>query len=500
MSQSAGGEESLVMGVMSLRICAYRRLILLLVSVTLTVVPLVGACGDDKYTVTQANPAKPNIVFILADDMRKDDLKYMPKTRSLLQDRGMSFQNAFVSNPLCCPSRATIMRGQYAHNTGVWSNVPPDGGWEGYQSQGNEEDNIATRLHDAGYNTALLGKYLNHYEGTAVPPGWDDWFATFTFEYYDYDINDNGTLRHFGTDERDYQTDTLKRQARQFIDASLTRGTPFFAYVAPIAPHEPAIPAARDQHVFDGEKGVRLQSFNERDVSDKPPWVQRWPRLNADQIAKIDYRHERRVESLQALDDLVNGVVSKLRGAGEMKNTYVFFTSDNGWQEGEHRIPEEKAWAYEQSTHMPLLIRGPGIRAGSTTNELTLNTDFFPTFTDLADIPTPTYVDGRSLRSILEEDKPTAWRTAILLERRNPHPDRLQSSYAARSFNGIRTSSGRKYIEYALGSRELYDLNSDPYELTNLYDAATPPEGLSTRLEALKRCAGDECRAAENGP
>jgi N-acetylglucosamine-6-sulfatase len=196
----------------------------------------------------------------------------------------------------------------------------------------------------------------------------------------------------------------------------------------------------------------------------------------------------------------VNGVVSKLRSAGEMNNTYVFFTSDNGWQEGEHRIPEEKAWAYEQSTHMPLLIRGPGIRAGSTTNELTLNTDFFPTFTDLADIRTPNYVDGRSLRPILEEDKPTAWRTAILLERRNPHPDRLQSSYAARSFNGIRTSSGRKYIEYALGPRELYDLNSDPYELTNLYDAATPPKGLPTRLEALKRCAGDECRAAENGP
>jgi len=461
---------------------------------------LAGACGDGKYTVTKANPAKPNIVFILADDMRKDDLKYMPKTKTLLQDRGMSFQNAFVSNPLCCPSRATIMRGQYSHNTGVWSNVPPDGGWESYHSQGNEEDNIATRLHHAGYNTALLGKYLNHYEGTAVPLGWNYWFATFTFEYYDYDVNDNGTLRHFGTGERDYQTDVLRRHARQFIEASLTRGTPFFAYVAPIAPHEPAIPAPRDQHVFDGEKGARLHSFNEGDVSDKLPWVQRWPRLNTDQIAEIDQRHERRVESLQALDDLVDGIMSELRGAGAMKNTYVVFTSDNGWQEGEHRIPEGKAWAYEQSTHMPLLIRGPGIRAGSTTDEMTLNTDFFPTFTDLADIRKPSYVDGRSLQPILEENKPSAWRTAILLERRNPHPDQLQSLYAGRSFYGIRTSSGMKYIEYALGPRELYDLNSDPYELTNLYEAATPPKGLSTRLKALKRCAGDACRVAENGP
>jgi arylsulfatase A-like enzyme len=466
--------------------------------VALAVVPLAGACGDDKDAVTRGNPARPNIVFILADDMRKDDLAYMPKTRSLLEDGGMSFEDAFVSNPLCAPSRSTIMRGQYSHNSGVWSNVPPNGGWEGYRSQGNEEDNIATRLHNAGYSTALLGKYFNHYDGRTVPPGWDDWFVTSTFEYYNFEVNDNGTLRHFGSG--DYQTDALRDRARQFIGASLARGTPFFAYVAPIAPHEPATPAPRDQHDFDGEKGARLPSFNEKDVSDKPPWVQRWPRLGGDQISEIDHRHEMRVESLQALDDLVDGVVGKLRSAGALKNTYVVFTSDNGWQEGEHRIPEGKAWAYEQSTHMPLLIRGPGIRAGSTTHELTLNTDFFPTFADLAGIRTPDYVDGRSLRSILAGNKPAAWRTAILLERRDPHPDQLESVYSGRSYYGIRTSSKMKYIEYALGPRELYDLKSDPYELTNLYDAAAPPKGLSTRLEALKRCAGDACRAAENGP
>jgi N-acetylglucosamine-6-sulfatase len=365
---------------------------------------------------------------------------------------------------------------------------------------GNEHDNIATRLHDAGYSTALLGKYLNHYEGTAVPPGWDEWFATFTFEYYDYDVNDNGTIRHFGTGERDYHTDVLSRQTRRFIDATVARGMPFFAYVAPLAPHEPAIPAPRDEHVFDGEKGPRLPSFNETDVSDKPPWVQRWPRLSADQTARIDYRHETRVESLQALDDLVEEVVSKLQDEGELDNTYVVFTSDNGWQEGEHRIPEGKTWAYEHNTRVPLLIRGPGIQAGSTTHKLTLNTDYFPTFTDLAGIQTPNYVDGRSLRSILKGNTTTTWRTAILLERRNPYPGHLQSLYAGRSFYGIRTSSGMKYIEYSLGPRELYDLNTDPYELTNSYDATAPPKGLATHLEALKGCAGDACRAAENGP
>jgi N-acetylglucosamine-6-sulfatase len=477
-----------------------RRVVLLLASVALAVVLLAGACGDDKFTVTRGGPTKPNFVFILADDMRKDDLRYMPKTLALLEEKGMRFANAYVSNALCCPSRATIMRGQYSHNTGVWSNVPPDGGWQGYHSHGNEQDNIATRLHNAGYSTALLGKYLNHYKGTAVPPGWDEWFATFTFEYYNYDVNDNGTIRHFGTAERAYHTDVVTRQTQQFIDASVARGRPFFAYVAPIAPHAPAIPAPRDQHAFDGEKGPRLPSFNERDVSDKPPWVQRWPRLGAGQIASIDHRHERRVESLQALDDLVEAVVSRLRGAGAMKDTYVVFTSDNGLQEGEHRVPEEKTWAYEQDTHVPLLIRGPGIQAGSTTHKLTLNTDFFPTFSDLADIRTPNYVDGRSLRSILKGNATTAWRTAILLERLNPYPDQLQSPYAGRSFSGIRTSSGMKYIEYKLGPRELYDLKTDPYELTNSYDATAPPKGLTARLDALKGCAGDACREAENRP
>ena len=275
---------------------------------------------------------------------------------------------------------------------------------------------------------------------------------------------------------------------------------PFFAYVAPLAPHEPSIPAPHDEHVLDGEKGPHSPSFNETDVSDKPLWVQRWPRLSADQTARIDYRHEMRVESLQALDDLVEEVVSKLQDEGELDNTYVVFTSDNGWQQGEHRIPEGKTWAYEQNIHVPLLIRGPGIQAGSTTHKLTLNTDFFPTFTDLAGIRTPNYVDGRSLRSILKGNTTTAWRTAILLERRNPYPDHLRSLYAGRSFYGIRTSSGMKYIEYSLGPRELYNLNTDPHELTNSYDATAPPKDLATRLEALKGCAGDACRAAENGP
>jgi N-acetylglucosamine-6-sulfatase len=194
----------------------------------------------------QSNPVRSNFVFILADDMRYDDLKYMPKTCALLGARGMRFKEAFVSFPICCPSRAAIMRGQYAHNTGQWF---PYHGWQAYKEAGNERDNVATRLRDVGYRTGLFGKYLNGYAGTSVPPGWVDWFAG-EIGYFNYDVNDNGTIVHYGSEESDYSTDVLRKQTQQFIDASVARHKPFFAYVAPKAPHKPGEPApARPAHL-----------------------------------------------------------------------------------------------------------------------------------------------------------------------------------------------------------------------------------------------------------
>jgi N-acetylglucosamine-6-sulfatase len=439
----------------------------------------------------QETPERPNIVFIVADDMRIDDLKYMPKTRALLERKGMRFNKAFVSYATCCPSRATIMRGQYAHNTGVWININgSDGGWEGYKNNGNEEDNVATRLQGAGYETGLFGKYLNGYSGTVIPPGWSEWFAKFTVAYFNYDVNDDGQLRHYGSGKNDYLTDVLRRQTRQFIGASVAERKPFFAYVAAIAPHEPSTPAPRDLHTYDGEEAPRPPSFNEDDVSDKPPWIEKRSKLSTDQIAQIDAMHENRVESLQALDDLVEGVVKELKSAGVLGKTYIFFTSDNGWQRGEHRIPKRKRQFYEESIRVPLLVRGPEVAAHSVTSKLALNTDFLPTFTDLAGTQTPSYVDGRSLRPILEGSV-TTWRTAILLERRD-------FGNATTSY-GIRTSGNYKYIEYEEGFRELYDLNTDPYELSNHYDATRPPAKLAARLQELKGCAGDSCRTVE-GP
>jgi N-acetylglucosamine-6-sulfatase len=486
-----------------------RRTVLLLVSVALSVVLLSGVWSTPSREA-QAITAKPNIVFILADDMRKDDLTYMPKTRSLLGDAGMTFSNAYVSNALCCPARATIMRGQYAHNTGVWDNInDTDGGWQGYKSNNgnNETDNIATRLRNGGYRTALIGKYLNGYNNTTYkPPGWDKWFATFTFDYFNYDVNNNGTIKHFGTTDRAYLTDVLRKQTESFIDASVAKSKPFFAFVTPLAPHAPAQPASRDLHTYDGVKAPQLDSFNEFEVSDKPPWIQSLPILTSAQIADLDKRHEKRVETLQALDDLVEGVVNKLHSSGQLSNTYIVFTSDNGYHHGEHRIIQGKGRPYEEDNHMPLLIRGPGVEAGSSTEELVLNTDYFPTFTELAGIPTPSYVDGRSLQPLLTGTATDSnWRSAILLE-----AHQSKQGGETPTYSGILTNSGNKYIEYEGDVRELYDLGADPCgeptnnpgadpcELTNIYDPATPPDTLVTRLRDLKSCAGVTCRQAED--
>ena len=487
-----------------------RKIGVVLASVALAVGTLffgsyIGTTNSMRKAKAQIAPAQPNIVFILTDDMRKDDLKYMPKTEALLQNTGMSFENAFVSNALCCPSRSTIMRGQYSHNNGVWSNSSTDssstksGGWPVYQANGNEADNVATRLHGAGYRTALFGKYLNGYDNTTyVPPGWDRWFGAFTagnLHYFDYGVNDQGTITHYGTSASDYSTDVISRQADAFISNSASQDTPFFTYVAPIAPHDPATPAPRDAHDYDGISGPRLPSFNEADVSDKPSWIRQQSKLTSSQISAINKRHENRVESLQAVDDLVEGVVHTLNSANAMGNTYIFFTSDNGFHHGEHRIPKQKWRHYEEDIHMPLLVRGPGVAAGSPTYKLALNTDYLPTFTDLAGAQSPPYVDGRSLRPVLDGSV-SSWRNAILPE--------AAANYSP-AYEGIRTiSTGgaptRKYVEYSGGVKELYNLDTDPYELTSTYNPTTPPSDLVSRLQALKSCAGNTCRTAEDGP
>jgi arylsulfatase A-like enzyme len=427
------------------------------------------------------------------DDLNFATVQQMPELRSSVIEEGASFQNTFISYPLCCPSRATLLTGLYAHNHDVRGNAPPDGGFQKFRSEGYEESTIAVRLQQSGYATGLFGEYLNYYldeDPTHVPPGWDEWHARGDIAYYEYELNENGEIVSYGNDTEDYFTDVLTRKATDFVRRVTADSQPFFLYLAPAAPHEPAIPATRHQGAFADEEAPRSPSFDEEDVSDKPSWIREIDSLSDEQISEIDDRYRNWLATMLAVDEMVASLVRELRVAGELDNTFMFFTSDNGYHQGEHLIDYGKNTPYEESARVPLFVRGPGVPAGSKVERLALNTDFAPTFADLASIEFS--ADGRSLAPLLRgEDH--VWRSTVLLE---GFPEENPPSYGA-----VRTET-HKYVEYDNGETELYDLEADPYELENLTDITDLAlvADLNTKLNALRSCAGDECLKAEDAP
>src|SRR5918998_3116844 len=467
------------------------------VLVGLVVTFLAGCSGSVEAAQQEAAgapAAQPNIIFVLTDDLDYASAFKMPEIRSLLVEEGTSFESAFTSQSLCCPSRATILTGLYAHNSGIKGNKPPDGGFEKFHDEGFEEATIATRLQDeGGYRTAYFGKYLNGYpagDPTHIPPGWDEWYGKLNEQkLYDYSINENGEVVSYGSETRDFFTDVLSNQATDFVERAASKDQPFFMHVAPTAPHGPATPAERHEGAIADEEVPRPPSFDEEDVSDKPSWRQETERFSEEEISEIDAYHQKRLESMLAVDEMVGSLVEELEAAGELDNTYIIFTSDNGWLAGVHRMKEGKDRAYEESAHVPLLVRGPGVHAGSQIEELTVNTDFAPTFAEIVGAEYPD-ADGRSLVPLMRGENPP-WRSSVLLEGFVGKGDRV--------YGAVRTET-HKYVEYGNGEEELYDLQNDPYELENVYEKADPAlvEDLKGRLEALKECAGDGCREAED--
>ncbi|HEY3248219.1 MAG TPA: sulfatase [bacterium] len=466
---------------------------------------------------------KPNIVFILTDDQTLADIGSMPKVQALLAARGVSFSNYFVSYALCCPSRSSILRGQYAHNTGVRGNVPPLGGFETFHARGDEASTIATWLRAAGYRTGYFGKYLNGYprsvSPTYVPPGWDEWDSPAggnPYFNFNYRMNENGSIVAYGSSPEDYLTDVLARKAVAFIHQG---SRPFFIHLATYAPHMPATPAPRYRQAPVAATAARSPSFNEPDVSDKPSWLRGVSPLTPRQIAAIDFVYQRRLRSLMAVDDLVAAVVDALRASGQLERTYIFFSSDNGFHFGDHRLLLGKNTAYEEDISVPLIVVGPGVPAGRTVPHLALNIDLAPTWADLAGAAPPAFVDGRSLRPLLRSTLPPLdrWRQSVLIEHwaqeraeeaetdggTSPPPVAPRRGFT----RGVPTLAALRtrdyiYIEYATGDRELYDLRQDPFELQNLITSAPPPflAAAGTRLTALKQCAAGTCRSAEDAP
>jgi N-acetylglucosamine-6-sulfatase len=461
-------------------------------------------------------------MFILTDDMKASDLDkvvngqyVMPKTQNLLVKQGVKFTKPWVTRSLCCPSRATILRGQYTHNHQVWTNVNPSGGFWNFYDRNLERSTIATWLDRRDgkeyYDTILIGKYLNRYglarngtyePTTHVPRGWDKWYA-WEGTYYrpnTYDINRNGRIVTYQRSRR-HDTDLHAQTAVNFISKS-AGGRPFFMYLAPNAPHKPAYSAPRHANLFTDVPLPRPTSFNEADVSDKPAWVRNKPFLSSAKIQELTTLYRKRLRALKSVDDMVGRVVGALRDIRELDNTYIVFTSDNGYYLGEHRL-EEKAAAYNAAPRIPLVIRGPGVPAGVSRSQMVLNNDFAPTFASWAGVRPRNVVDGRSLKPLLTTSPPPSWRSAFLVEHRSA-PEEYPYVRSIPDYDAIRTAR-YSYVAYATGERELYDLNTDPTELTNIYDPDSPiVSDLHARLNALKSCAGrnmsaGSCKTAENG-
>jgi arylsulfatase A-like enzyme len=478
------------------------------------------ACEPFISSSCRVQTERPNIILILSDDQTPSDLSYMPKTLEHIISPGTQFGNAFVVQAACCPSRASILTGQYSHNHKVLSNKPPRGGFPVFYQSGKETSTLATWLQNAGYYTALVGKYLNSYPGvdqqslsvneSYIPPGWDEWYALqYKQPYYKYQLNINGQVKRFKDEPEDYSTDVFSNFAEQFIDKTSCKNKPFFLFLSPTAPHTPETPAVRHQNLFNNIKVPRPPSFNEADVSDKPTFIQAFPLLNDNQITLLDNLYRSRLQMLQALDELVEKVVLTLEGKNLLTNTYLIYMSDNGFRFGNHRIAsgivetdegeERKAYGkglpYEEDIRIPLAIRGPGVPEGVLLDSMVLNIDIAPTIAEFANISIPDDVDGMSFVPLLQ-DQGSPWRNSFLVQ------GGWNQDISGPSFASVRTQD-YKYTEWYAWSgemlpeteHELYHLKDDPFELDNLYEQTDDEllQGFILELERLRTCSGQTC-------
>jgi arylsulfatase A-like enzyme len=460
-------------------------------------------------------PGKPNIIVLYTDDQEPSSIRVMKILRKEMKAKGVTMKRYYTNFPLCCPSRATMLTGQYAHNHGVLSNQPPDGGFGVFDAK-HAGNSVNDWLQTAGYTTAYIGKFLNGYAQpdlngnlpTYVPPGWDDWrvLAPSSAQYFDYTLNQNGTRADFGEEDDQYSTDKFTIKAKRYIRRSAPDANPFFLMLGYAAPHgggggapgrscnRGARPAPRHVGAL-RKRAVKYgfpPSFNE-DTSDKPSPLATQAPLSERQIADIRRKRRCAWESLLAVDESVGAILEELKRSGERRNTYVFFTSDNGLLRGEHRVRNQKRYLYEASARVPFVVRGPGVARGESSSDVVTNADLVPTILDISGAEPGRVQDGESLLGTFASPKTENGR-AILLE-----------AYGGPPIIGLRTSR-YLYTEWDTGGvlpeRELYDTYADPYQLNNLLLAnnltTDPVYGpavarLSAQLEQMIECQGSSC-------
>ena len=485
---------------------------------------------------------QPNIVVIMTDDARDDDLRFMPNVERLIEQQGVRFVNTFSPQPLCCPARASFVTGQYSHNHGVWSNADP---WGFHALRDNQT--IATWLHDAGYNTVMMGKYLNGY-GTQkthtgkpslryVPPGWTDWRASVeaelgaspltggTYRYFDGTLNVNGTLQPH---QHQYQTNVQGRQSMQIFREYARSPHPFFFWDSFVAPHH-GLPHEADDPSPSTHSNGKTETFRtaarprriwgrfnaavphgpgwrgEKNVSDKPFYIRNLPPMNATDERAVTQITRERGEALSVVDHEVKQMIGVLKQTGELNNTYIFFTSDNGYFLGEHRMRQGKILPYEVSLRVPMMVRGPGIPKGQVRTDPFTLIDFAPTFLQMAGAPRAKIIDGLGMLNIAKHGD-QGWNRGILTETgpRYVEDGIAESDNFLRKKNGpspLRFTQGIRtrnylYTEVATGWKELYDLRTDPGELTNLVHRKSEQKvvaALAHQLALLRNCKGLQC-------
>lgn len=422
---------------------------------------LLGNSPEDE----DANDPRPNFLIIITDDQRYDSMQYMPKTQELIFDQGVTFSRGYITTPICCPSRASIFTGLYAHNHGVLDN-----------DMRLESNTFAYYLKESGYYTGLVGKYLNSWkEKDDIPPGFDYWVAFSGGEsrYYNPRLNVNGDwLRH----QDQYITYALGDYALQFLDQASEQSRPFSLVLAFNAPHTPATPARDYPGELPDITPYRPPSFNEEDVSDKTNWIAAKDLLTKSEIREIDRFRIAQILTLLPMDNMIGNVIDKLREIGELDETVIIFLSDNGKHWGEHRL-SSKNTIYEESIRVPFALRYPPLVPEPYIEErLVANIDIAATIYDLAGIAAPPQVDGLSLVGLLNDSSP--WRTGLLIE-----------GWPARGIYSAIHTGRYIYAETEGDLPELYDLMNDPYQLTNLVndpEYADILEDLKVRLEQAK--------------
>ena len=469
----------------------------------LDLVPQQAVVTDEQFQSTV-----DNIVFILADDLDWATFRQVPRLNAL-QAKGTTFTNATVTDSLCCPSRVSILRGQYVHNHKVVSNESASGGgWPTFYRLGEEKDCLPVWLSSVGVQTAFMGKYLNAYPDGArnpayVPPGWDRWVVPVTqpemYRGYGYTLNVDGSLKTYGTNSKDFLSDVLVGEAAKYI---VSAREPFYLQLSLTNPHRPSPIATRHLASSKSATVPRSKGYNAKGLNE-PAWRSNLPTINPRRLATYDRRWRERVQSSETIADAYDSVVAALAKAGKLDTTLIVIGSDNGYHSVVRRLPPGKRTPYLEDTVVPYLFIGPGVEAGAKVASMTSTIDLAPTFTALLNAKAPEWTDGRSLVPFLARGTVEDWRTGVISESlsqaRPGDPD--YETLKPPRFTALRTEQW-VYVEYEDGTKELYNRLTDPDELDNVLPTADPDlvKSLNRQLLALRTCVGPTCRVADSLP